>query len=92
MRSQGGSGSMSIRAFSRESRNTKAQSTLESEARAANVEGAFGLARPDPVRSRHIVLIDDLVTTGQTMLACVAALESASTRSISVLAAGRARA
>lgn len=72
-------------------RNTKAQSTLESDARAANVDGAFRLMHPDAVRSRHIILIDDLVTTGETALACAAALEAAAPRSISVLAAGRAR-
>jgi ComF family protein len=72
-------------------RNTKAQSTLESGERAANVEGAFGLACPDLVTSKNIILVDDLVTTGETVLACAAALEGAAPRSISVLAAGRAR-
>jgi ComF family protein len=72
-------------------RNTKAQSTLDSDERAANVEGAFGLLRPDRVDGRNIVLVDDLVTTGRTVLACVAALEAAAPLSISVLAAGRAR-
>lgn len=72
-------------------RNTKAQSTLESEARAANVEGAFRLARPDLVGSRNIVLVDDLVTTGETALACAAALREGSPCSVTVLAAGRVR-
>jgi len=72
-------------------RSTKAQSTLESDARAANVAGAFGLARPDHAAARDIIIVDDLVTTGETALACAAALEVAVPRSISVLAAGRAR-
>ncbi len=72
-------------------RSTKAQSTLESDARAANVAGAFGLARPDHAAARDIIIVDDLVTTGETVLACAAALEVAVPRSISVLAAGRAR-
>jgi ComF family protein len=72
-------------------RNTKAQSTLESEERAANVEGAFSLACPDLVTSKNIIIVDDLVTTGETVLACVAALEEGSPSSVAVLSAGRAR-
>jgi competence protein ComFC len=73
-------------------RNTKAQSSLESDARAANVEGAFRLARPDLAGTGHIIIVDDLVTTGETALACVAALEQGSPASVAVLSAGRARA
>ena len=72
-------------------RNTKAQSTLESEERAANVEGAFSLACPDLVTLKNIIIVDDLVTTGETVLACVAALEEGSPSSVAVLSAGRAR-
>ena len=72
-------------------RSTKAQSTLEQESRAANVRGAFRLARPDLVAARHIVLVDDLVTTGETALACAEALAEGSPLSVTVLAAGRTR-
>jgi len=72
-------------------RNTKAQSTLERERRSENVNGAFGLDRGEFATDRNVILMDDLVTTGETARACVAALESASPRSIAVLAAGRAR-
>jgi ComF family protein len=72
-------------------RNTKSQSTLESDARAANMEGAFGLVRPDLVNSKNIIVVDDLVTTGETVLACVAALQEGAPFSIAVLSAGRVR-
>jgi len=72
-------------------RNTRSQSTLESDARAANVEGAFGLVRPDLVNSKNLIIIDDLITTGETVLACVAALEEGSPSSVAVLSAGRVR-
>lgn len=75
----------------RRTRNTKSQSTLESPERAANVSGAFQLSRPDRITHRNIIVIDDLVTTGETALACVAAIEQASPASIAVLAAGRVR-
>ena len=73
-------------------RNTKSQSTLESAERGANVEGAFLVTRPDLLIRRNIMVIDDLVTTGETALACIAALEQASPASVAVLAAGRVRA
>jgi ComF family protein len=72
-------------------RNTKSQSTLDREKRSENVNGAFGLDGGEFATGRTVILIDDLVTTGETARACIAALESASPRSIAVLAAGRAR-
>jgi ComF family protein len=72
-------------------RNTKAQSTLDREIRAENVRGAFGLRGGAFTADRGIVLVDDLVTTGETARACIDALERAAPRSIEVLAAGRAR-
>jgi ComF family protein len=72
-------------------RNTKAQSTLDRETRAENVRGAFGLRSGASASGRDIVLVDDLVTTGETVGACVEALERAAPRSIMVLSAGRAR-
>ena len=73
-------------------KNTKSQSTLESTERAANVEDAFRVTRPDLLIDKNIIAIDDLVTTGETALACIAAIERASPASVAVLAAGRVRA
>ncbi|MGD1049090.1 MAG: hypothetical protein ABR899_10130 [Candidatus Krumholzibacteriaceae bacterium] len=72
-------------------RNTRSQSTLERERRALNVREAFGTLRADLIRGRQAILVDDLVTTGETAAACVAALEQAEPSSIAVLAAGRVR-
>jgi len=35
-----------------------------------NVEGIFGLHRPDEFVGKHILLVDDVVTTGSTLEAC----------------------
>lgn len=35
-----------------------------------NVEGIFGIKRPDEFTGRHILLVDDVVTTGSTLEAC----------------------
>lgn len=72
-------------------RNTKAQSTLDREMRLENVNGAFDLGRGESAAGRNVILVDDLVTTGETARACAAVLEGASPRSIAVLAAGRVR-
>jgi len=39
-----------------------------------NVEGIFSLAHPERVRGKHILLVDDVITTGATIESCAAAL------------------
>lgn len=70
-------------------RRVRAQSLTDADDRDANVRGAFGNGR-ESVRGRHVVLVDDLVTTGATARACARALEKAGAGSVRVLAAGRA--
>ena len=42
-----------------------------------NVEGIFGLNKPEEFESKHILLIDDVLTTGSTLEACASAILSA---------------
>jgi ComF family protein len=53
-----------------------------------NVESKFRLAEPKAVEGKHVLLVDDVVTTGATLEACAACLlESAGTKvSIAVIA------
>jgi predicted amidophosphoribosyltransferase len=58
----------------RRARATAAQAGLRRESRGANVSGAFAAPFPSALRGRRIVLIDDVVTTGATLGACVEVL------------------
>ena len=58
-------------------RKTSTQTKLDVEHKYRNVSGAFEVRkRPDP-KIRHILLIDDVFTTGATMASCYSALRKA---------------
>jgi predicted amidophosphoribosyltransferase len=52
------------------------------------VENAFSLINGDKIRNSHILLVDDIVTTGATVSACARQLEQADGVRISVAAIG----
>ncbi|MEQ1931530.1 MAG: ComF family protein [Parvularculaceae bacterium] len=72
-------------------RATPPQKNLSPEARRRNVAGAFGV-RADKaalVSGAHVVLIDDVLTTGATMSACARALKKAGARRVDALVLAR---
>jgi ComF family protein len=58
-------------------RDTRPQALLRPRSRRANVAGAFRVRRPGWVEGRNILLVDDVITTGATFEACLAALARA---------------
>lgn len=72
------------------SRSTESQTTLHPTERRANVAGAFSVRIPARIRREHILIVDDVWTTGATALACADALLDAGARAVSVITFGRA--
>lgn len=73
-------------------RSTGTQTALHRTERRANVLGAFQVparAVPD-LHGQHILVVDDVWTTGATALACADVLLAAGARAVSVLTFGRA--
>lgn len=68
------------------------QTALQPAARGANVAGAFQAAGPVPFDEygAHLILVDDVLTTGATAVECVRTLVAAGARCITVLTFARA--
>jgi ComF family protein len=71
-------------------RDTPPQVGLSVSARRKNVSGVFSVRRPDDVRNRTVVVIDDVMTTGATLSACAAALKRAGAARVLALSLARA--
>ena len=72
-------------------RATESQAGLTPHQRRENVRGAFFVPRPETVRERHVLLIDDIYTTGATARACSTALRRAGAGSVYVATVARAQ-
>jgi ComF family protein len=71
-------------------RPTVPQVELSGEERIKNVAGAFALRRPDELKCRDILLIDDVFTTGATMNECAKVLKDADASRVTALTIARA--
>ncbi len=48
-------------------KETKRQSELELKYRKGNIKGAFGVYKPERLNGLHVLLVDDIFTSGSTM-------------------------
>jgi ComF family protein len=71
-------------------RRTPSQGHLGVLARERNVRSAFAIRRPAEVKGRHLVIIDDVMTTGATVDECARVLKRAGAASVGVLTLARA--
>lgn len=66
-------------------KNTKEQKTLSKEERMRNVVGAFEIRENSKIYNKKIILIDDVITTGATLLECKKVLEKNAVEEITIL-------
>jgi len=72
-------------------RATESQASLTPRERRMNVRGAFSVSDPEAVKDRHILLVDDILTTGATARAAALALKRAGAGTVWVATLARAR-
>ncbi|MEM9234109.1 MAG: ComF family protein [Pseudomonadota bacterium] len=70
-------------------RPTPSQKGASATKRARNVAGAFAVTDSARVANTHILLVDDVLTTGATLLACARSLRKAGAASVSGLTLAR---
>lgn len=71
-------------------RHTKPQTRLPLSQRSENVKGAFQVVRPNFVKDRAILLVDDVFTSGATLTECAKTLKANGARAVYALCAVRA--
>jgi len=70
-------------------RNTTSQVTYDRKMRMENLRNAFMMRHSMDVRGRHLVLIDDVLTTGSTLDECARVLQKAGAASIRAITVAR---
>jgi len=69
---------------------TQPQADLDAAARRRNVRNAFAVRYPGLVAGRHVVLVDDVLTTGATAGECAMSLSRAGAATVGVVTVARA--
>jgi ComF family protein len=73
----------------RRTRATQRQALLDIDRRKANVKGVFAQRSRWPVRGRHVLLLDDVLTTGHTLGEAAETLLAADALAVSILTVAR---
>ncbi len=71
-------------------RNTPAQAGLKASDRERNVRGVYAVRRPERVRGRTLLLVDDVTTTGATVRECARVLAAAGAKEVRAITLAQA--
>lgn len=72
-------------------RRTRSQTSLSVRERRRNLSGAFSTTKGHSISGRHVLVVDDVITTGATVAEASALLTDAGAASVTVAAIGFAR-
>lgn len=72
-------------------KNTRAMKQLDRWDRAKNMQGAFAVLKPEKIRNKNLIVLDDIYTTGVTMQECSKILKDEGAEKVYILSfsAGR---
>jgi len=73
-------------ALLKRNRMTGTQTNKSRYDRWANVEGIFTVTEPEKLRNKHILIVDDVITTGSTIEACICEIMKVENVKVSVAA------
>lgn len=75
----------------RKTKNNTSQTAKSAVERMLNTEHAYEVRNPEELNGKHILLVDDIITTGATITACMEALTKGADVRCSVFALGVAK-
>ena len=67
------------------------QALMDKMERIKNVKGIFAVNHPEKLRGKHVLLVDDVITTGATLRACMETLQPIRGCKVSVFGLGKVR-
>ena len=69
-------------------KNTETQTSKARYARWENVKDSFAIENPEQIKNKHILVVDDVITTGATVEACINMLKTVQVASVLVASIG----
>ena len=73
----------------RRRRYTRSQAGLSERARRENLKDSFSVRRPEQIAGKHVLLVDDVFTTGATLRTAAGILKEAGAARVSVVTLAR---
>jgi competence protein ComFC len=71
------------------SKNTQSQTTLNKEDRKTNISNAFSVLKPELIKGKNVILIDDVATTGSTLQELAKKLKEARAKKVAAFTLAR---